>query len=109
MTTQVLSPNYLQFGLVLATLFLFGVVYAYLVRWLANSNVQGQTAYAVVGGVGVTVLVSAVVIGMTNALYLIICFAASGLPMIVEYVNRVHGEHRKDQQSAQQVAKDLLK
>lgn len=109
MTEQTISPFYLNFGLVLASLFLFGIIYAYAVRRLSNSGVQGQTAWMVVVGVVVTVLAGSIVIGTQSAINLLICFAASGIPMIVEYVARVHGEQSRDQQSAEKVAKDLLK
>lgn len=106
--TPVLSPFNLTFGLTLALLFIFGLGYAALVRLMARRGVQGQTAYTVVGGVAVTVLGATALIGWHNVILLLACFTASGLPMILEYGTRTHGEQRRDLESAQAVAKELL-
>jgi putative flippase GtrA len=105
---QFTSINYPVFSLTLSALFLFGLIYAYIVNRLAKAGVQGQTAYTVVVGVGVTVLAAGWLIGWVNVILLLACFAASGAPMIVEYVLRTHKEQKRDQQNAQAVAKDLL-
>lgn len=105
---QTSSINYPVFILTLAVLLFFGVIYAYVVRRMAEAAVQGQTAYTVVVGVGVTVVASGMLIGWENVMLLICCFGASGLPMILEYVSRVHREQKRDRSEAKAVAKDLL-
>jgi hypothetical protein len=105
---QFISINYPVFSLTIGALFLFGLVYAYIVRRLARAGVQGQTAYTVVVGVGITVLAAGWLIGWLNVILLLACFAASGLPMVIEYVNRTHHEQKRDRQDARSIAKDLL-
>jgi hypothetical protein len=62
----------------------------------------------VVVGVGVTVIAAAAVIGFFNSLQMIACFAASGLPMVLEYVNRTHKEQSTDTEEAMDIARKLL-
>lgn len=104
-----LSTNYPVFILTLIVLFLFGLVYAWFVRKMADNNVQGQTAYTVVFGVGVTVLTASGLIGWRNVALLLACFAASGLPMIFEYVQRTHRAQKSDRDQAIETARDFLK
>ncbi len=106
---QLLPAIYPVFTLTVAGLFLFGLIYAWIVRRLSDSGVQGQTAYTVVVGVGVTVLASAFLVGWANALLVLVCFAASGLPMIIEYGQRTHKQQKDDRERAAGVARDLLK
>lgn len=105
---QFLSANHPIFILTMIALLLFGMVFAYVVRRLADAGVQGQTAYTVVVGVGATVLASGLLIGWGNVVLLFCCFGASGLPMILEYASRVHREQKRDQSEAKSVAQDLL-
>ncbi len=98
-------PN---FGLVLASLFLFGCLYAALVRFMARRLVEGQTAWQVVIGVAVTCGTAGLIIGIQAVLILAACFVASGLPMIVEYVSRVESDRRADHEAAKRHGKDLL-
>lgn len=106
---QTLSANYPIFILTLLALFFFGLIYAYFIRQISRAGVQGQTAYAVAFGVGVTVLASIGLIGAVNVALLLACFAASGVPMILEYANRTHHEQKSDRQAVKNIAKDLLK
>jgi hypothetical protein len=104
-----MAINWLAIGLTLALLFIFGILYAVMVRWMAKMHIiEGQTATVVVGGVLVTVLGSTVLNGWTATLLTLACFAASGLPMMAEYVMRVASEQKRDRDGADQVAKDLL-
>jgi len=96
-------------GRVLAVEFIFGILYAALVRWFSKKEVEGQTAYLVALGVLVTVVISMPVLGLPALLILLVCFGASGAPMIIEYVARVHQERREDKEGAQAVVKELLK
>jgi hypothetical protein len=105
---QFSALDYPVFILTIISLFLFGVLYAAFVRHLARQSVEGQTAYLVVVGVGVTLLGATAVIGIETALLLFACFAASGLPMVVEYILRMHLARRRDQEQAKQAARDLL-
>jgi hypothetical protein len=103
-----MALNWLAIGLTLAILLIFGTAYALLVRWMAGNHIEGQTAYLVAFGVLVTVLASTALNGWTATLLTLACFAASGFPMIVEYVVRISTERRRDREGADQVAKDLL-
>lgn len=101
--------NWLAIGLTLALLFVFGIVYATMVRWMARKHIiEGQTATVVVGGVLVTVLASSVLNGWLATALTLACFAASGLPMMIEYIARVADNQVRDRESAERVAKDLL-
>ena len=104
---QFSDVNWLTFGLVLAGLVLFGCLYAGLVRFMAKRGADGQTAWMVVGGVAVTLLGGVFVIGLRNALLMLACFAASGLPMVVEYVWRYESARRADHEQAKRHSKDV--
>lgn len=105
---QFSAVNWLTFGLVLAGLFLFGCLYAALVRFMARRGADGQTAWMVVGGVAATLCGSVFVVGIENALLLLALFAASGLPMVVEYVWRFESARRADHEQAKRHSKDDL-
>ena len=100
--------NWTVIGLTLAFLLCFGGLYALAVRWMARNLIEGQTAYLVVLGTLVTLLASALIVGWQPALLTLACFAASGLPMVIEYVHRTSEEHRRDQERATSIARDLL-
>lgn len=102
------SINLPVFGLTLAALALFGVVFALAVRKISENNVHGQTAYLVVLGTAVTLAGAAFVIGIQNALLAAACFGASGLPMVIEYASRTHAAQAKDRNEAKDVARELL-
>jgi hypothetical protein len=97
------------FGPILVALFMFGFIYAILVRWLSKKKVRGQTAYSVVFGVAVTVIAMGPVIGWANVFCMLIGFAASGFWMILEDVQRAWLEDEADRKEAERMAKDLLK
>lgn len=112
---QAMSFDWAVFGTTLAALFLFGIVYALLVRWLSNHDVEGQTAYAVVGGVTVALLFSIPTFGLLPVAMLFAYFAACGLPMVVEYGDRVHKrrkarmqEQLDDEENARRIALESL-
>lgn len=100
--------NWPTFGLVLAALFLFGCLYAALVRFMAKRGADGQTAWMVVVGVAVTLFGGVFVIGLENTVLTVALFAASGLPMVVEYVHRVEAARRADHEQAKKQSKDDL-
>lgn len=105
---QEMDVNWTILGLSLAGALFFGVAYAWFVRWLASKSVEGQTAYLVVGGVTVAVLISIPSIGLLNAAILFAIFAACGLPMVLEYVARVHIERQRDLEAANALARESL-
>lgn len=70
-------------GLVIITSLFFGIIYAIAIYQLKKTNrLNGYTAFAVVIGVLITVALSAFIIGIPNALYVIMAFTCSGVPMI---------------------------
>ena len=99
--------NQIQIGRELAMAFLglllFGVSYNLLVEYF-QKRTQRYTAELVVGGVIVTVLASAFLIGWENALIVLVCFVASGLPMIVGSWMRT----ARDEEHAKKIAQDSL-
>jgi hypothetical protein len=105
---QQIDPNQTVFSLTLAGEFIFGVLFAVLVRWASNRKVVGQTAFAVILGVTATLLISIPVFGFNIIALLFPCFIASGGPMVAEYLLRVQKEIDSDQKKAKDLAKDLL-
>jgi dolichol kinase len=86
-----------MFLLTIGALLLFGTLYATLINWMRRSGyLEGFTAFMVVGGVIITLILNTAVHHPDPAIDLLIelaCFAASGLPMIIEasfldYANR---------------------
>lgn len=83
----------LWFGMVVGFLFVFGVAFNLLIGWVERQGwLDGFTALAVVVGVGVTLLAAGILIGFEDVLVVLVCFAASGAPMVLgswwRYVNR---------------------
>lgn len=101
--------NWQNFGWTLAGAFVFGVVFAALVRWASRRRLVGQTAWAVVVGVSVTLLFMVPVLGLTVVAIEFCYFAGTGAPMVVEYILRVQREIDEDKAKSQDLAKDLLK
>jgi hypothetical protein len=106
---QEIAVNWLVFGLSLAGLLLFGILYALLIRWGSKKEVEGQTAWAVVVGVTATLLAMIPTFGLMTIALMFAGFSASGIPMIVEYVLRIHKAQQTDKENAKGLAKDLLK
>jgi len=100
--------NWNQIGKGLAAVFLFllvfGVSYNLLVQFVQRKT-QHYTAEFVAGGCLVTVLASGFVIGWDCALIVLICFIASGTPMIIGSMM----SHAQDEQAAKKVIQDELK
>jgi NhaP-type Na+/H+ or K+/H+ antiporter len=93
-----------ELAVVFLVLLLFGVSYNILVQYF-QKRTHHYTAEFVVGGCLVTVLGSGFIIGWDNALIVVICFIASGTPMIVGSMMA----HAQDEQEAKKVARDELK
>lgn len=82
----------------------FGIGYNWLVARFQRKT-QKYTAEMVVGGVLVTVLAAGLVVGWPAALAVLVCFTASGLPMVIgSWLRNAH-----DEEQARDAAKDLLK
>ena len=106
---QTMEINWLVFGLTLAALFLFAVIYAYLTRQMVIRKVEGQTVWMVVGGVSVVVTAFIPTFGLLVPVMVMAGFVAAGLPMIYEYVTRVHDAQRSDLENAKALAAEILK
>ena len=106
--TQTIVINWTVFGLTLAGLALFSVLYALLTRWMSIKDVEGQTAWMVVVGVTVTVVALVYTFGLLVIVMTLAAFAASGWAMVVEYVTRVHGIRSADLQKSAELNKELL-
>ena len=100
---------WLDFGWTLAAALLFGIVFAFVVHWASKRQMVGQTAWAVVVGVVVTLLTMIPVFGLDQVAIMSCYFGATGIPMIVEYILRVQSEIQQDKEKAKGLAKDLLK
>lgn len=83
--------------LTIGGLLLFGTLYAILINWMRKTGrLEGFTAFMVVGGVLITLILNTAIHHPDPAIDLLLelaCFAASGLPMIIEasfldYANR---------------------
>ena len=109
MIAQLPGVDWAVFGLVLALLMIFGIAYAALVHYMAQRGIDGQTAWMVVLGTAVTLLGASFLVGWLNALLVAACFAASGAPMVIEFVARVENARRSDAQAARDASKELLK
>jgi len=79
----------MQLLCVIAGLFLFGLIYNAFVAWLERQgHDRGYTAFLVVGGTLITLVGLWVVTDLETVILTLICFAASGLPMILGSVGR---------------------
>jgi hypothetical protein len=105
---QSIAVNWSAFGWSLAGAFVFGIIYACVVRFLAVKKIQHQTPWLVVFGVGVTLLIAIPTFGAQMLSLLFLFFAASGLPMVIEYVLRTQAAEREDIEKAQKIAKELV-
>lgn len=77
--------NYSNIPGAIALLFLLSIVYDRFVveRIETRTPPVGVTAFEVVGGVGYTLVVASLVLGLEAALVLLALFAAAGIPMIL--------------------------
>jgi hypothetical protein len=72
--------------IVLLSLFLLGLAYAWLVRWLRSRKADhGYTAILVVGGNLIVAVGFGMLVGINLTALLLLCMAAAGTPMIIEY------------------------
>ena len=106
---QQMDINWTTLGLSLAAAFVFGVLFAVVVRWSSRKKLAGQTAWAVVIGVTFTLLSMIPVFGLNQVALMFLFFATSGISMIIEYLLRIQKEMQQDEENAKGLAKDLLK
>ena len=105
---QQIATNQTVFSLSLLAAFIFGLVFASLVRWASRKRWVGQTAWAVCIGVAGTLLTMIPVFGAQNVMIMFAFFGASGSSMIFEYIQRVMGDIREDNEKAKSVASEFL-
>lgn len=97
-------------ALVLISLFLFGLGYNWLVAWLEEKRYdRGYTAFLVVGGSAVTLAAGALLVGLEPVLWLLVCFAASGLPMVVGSCVRSWKARQRAEIEVIKQAKEMLR
>ena len=105
---QFSDVNWTVFGWSLVGAFLFGVFYAILVRLASKRKWVGQTAWSVVVGVTFTLVAMLPVFGLFLVALVLCFFAASGTPMVIEYLTRIQAEMQQDFTQAREVNKELL-
>jgi hypothetical protein len=103
-----IAPNWQFYGLTLAGEFVFGLLFAVLVRLASKRQIIGQTAFAVIIGVSATLLITIPVFGLNMVVSIFPHFIFSGTPMVTEYLLRLATAAEKDAEKAKDVAKDLL-
>lgn len=104
-----MAINWTVYGWTLAAEFIFGVLFACLVRWASKRHVVGQTAWAVVVGVTAVLLILIRIFGLFPIALIFGAFGAAGVPMILEYIDRVQKEIEDDRVKSKGIAKDLVK
>jgi pyrroloquinoline quinone (PQQ) biosynthesis protein C len=105
---QEIDINQTVFSLSLLGALVFGVVFARVVRWASSKKWVGQTAWSVVVGVTFTLIAMIPRFGIDQVAIMFCYFAASGTPMIIEYLTRVQQEMRHDNEEAKKVASEFL-
>jgi|RhiMetdeSRZDD1v2_1073273.scaffolds.fasta_scaffold60888_6 hypothetical protein len=105
---QLIDVNQTVFSLSLVGALILGSFFAALVRWTSKKKWIGQTAWAVVIGVSFTLLTMIPFFGLENVARMFCYFAASGTPMIIEYLMRVQQEIREDNEKAKSLASELF-
>jgi predicted tellurium resistance membrane protein TerC len=87
--------------LTIGILLLFGSLYALLINWMRREGyLEGYTGFAVVGGVAVTLIVNKAIHNpdpLYDLLFELACFAAAGLPMIIEQSYHYAQQRRRNQ------------
>lgn len=104
-----IAVNWTVFGWTLALEFIFGIFFACVVRWASRRQMVGQTAWAVVVGVTIVLLIQIPLFGLFPIALIFGSFGAAGAPMILEYIDRVQKEIEDERTKSKGYAKDLLK
>lgn len=92
-----------MFATVILVLVLVGIGYNAFVAWFQERH-KGYTAIFVVGGVALTLMGAALLVGVQDALLVGACFAASGLPMVLGSMLR----NAADGAQARKLARELM-
>lgn len=103
--TITIHLNFGVVGMVVLALVLFGIFYNQVVAWLDRSwYMEGYLSLIVALGVFITLL-GAAVISWQAALLVLVCFTASGLPMIVGSIFRYAKQRAQEQEIVRQGVK----
>jgi ACR3 family arsenite efflux pump ArsB len=90
-------------------LFLFGIAYNAFVAWLERAALdRGYTAILVVVGTLVTLGGYALLAGWEQALTVLLCFVASGTPMIAGSIWRYVTRRQQEEKSLETLVRELL-
>jgi len=90
-------------------LLLFGIIYNGFVTWLEeHGHDRGYTAILVVGGTLVTLTGSGILIGWRDIGTVLLCFAASGAPMVAGSIWRHVQQRARDESTARSVVQALF-
>ena len=83
-------------AIVLLSLFVIGIGYAFFVRWLRSRKPNhGYTAALVVVGDVIVAVGFGLLVGLDLAVLLVLCLAAAGIPMVIEYTDFYLGSDEK--------------
>ena len=104
-----IATNWLVYGWSLVISFIFGIIFAMIVRWAARLEIIGQTAWAVVIGVASVLLIMIPFFSLDLVVLMFPFFVSAGTPMIIEYIVRIQAGMKRDHDEAKDLAKDLLK
>lgn len=97
------------FAIICLVLFIFGIAYNYLVGWLERTgHDRGYTAYLVIAGTLVTLLLAIPIIGFFAFLIVLACFAFSGLPMVIGSSARSSNKRLEDETKARQYTMEMV-
>ena len=105
---QEIAVNQPQLSFSLLAAFIFGLIFASMVRWASRKKWVAQTAWAVCIGVAGTLLTMIPVFGVQNVAIMFAFFGASGVSMVFEYLQRVMQEMDKDREDAKSLASEIL-
>lgn len=105
---QFLDGNQTAFSLGLIGALILGSLFSLVVRWASKKKWVGQTAWAVVIGVTITLLTMIPYFGLYTVGKMFCYFAASGTPMIIEYLTRIQQEIHEDNEKAKSIASEFL-
>ena len=93
-------------AIIISSLIGFGLVYNIFVAWL-GSRKRGYTALLVAFGSAIT-LVGVAALDLNAAILTLICFVASGTPMILGDIQRYITERTQAENEARQIARQAL-
>lgn len=101
-----MAINWLLLGLVLAGQLLFAIGMAFLVRWMSEKGMHGQTFWMVVLGFAGVLVIASPLIDWLDFVILAACLVVAGFPMGVEYYSRISKENQNARQTLEGVISD---